>query len=184
MDPYSFSSSHDSTYNPQTSLLEGTAWSDTRSCQQTVHFSFHCLVMILPLGQNTRSRSADLYLRHFPFCLVMTSSLGQSLRYRLPIYISDISSFSGQSLLMILLFIVSSYSDLFTYDNLGTFLVCLPIVLSLRKAPIGLVYKPTHVFLCSLASSTHQLPSNLVPLLRLPPVSSHCQLSNNYVVNL
>ena len=66
---------------------------------------------------------------------------------------------------MILLFIVSSYSNPSTYDNLGTFLVRLTIVLSLRKAPIGLVYKPAYAFLCPLASSTHQLPSNLVSLL-------------------
>ena len=114
----------------------------------------------------------------------MTSPLGQSPRYRLPSYISDISSFGGQSLLTILLLIVSSYSDPSTYDNLGTFLVCLTIVLSLRKAPIGLVYKPTYVFLCPLASSTHQLPSNLVPSLRLPLVSSPHRLFDNYMVDL
>ena len=73
---------------------------------------------------------------------------------------------------MILLFIVSSYSNPSPYGNQGTFLVCLAIVLSLRKAPIGLVYKPTHVFLCPLASSTHQLPSNLVSPLELSLVSS------------
>ena len=67
---------------------------------------------------------------------------------------------------------------------MGTFLVHLAIVLSLRKAPIGLVYKPAYVFLCPLASSMHQLPSNLVPPLRLPLVSSPYQLSNNYVVDL
>ena len=73
---------------------------------------------------------------------------------------------------MILLFIVSLYSDPSPYDNLGTFLVHLAIVLSLRKAPIGLVYKPAYVFLCSLASSMHQLPSNLVSPLELSLVSS------------
>ena len=73
---------------------------------------------------------------------------------------------------MILLFIVLLYSDLSTYDNLGTFLVHLAIVLSLRKAPIGLVYKPAHVFLCPLASSIHQLPSNLVSPLELSLASS------------
>ena len=67
---------------------------------------------------------------------------------------------------------------------MGTFLVHIAIVLSLRKAPIGLVYKPAYVFLCPLASSMHQLPSNLVPPLRLPLVSSPYQLSNNYVVDL
>ena len=67
---------------------------------------------------------------------------------------------------------------------MGTFLVHIAIVLSLRKAPIGLVYKPAYVFLCPLASSMHQLPSNLVPPLRLPLVSSLYQLSNNYVVDL
>ena len=85
---------------------------------------------------------------------------------------------------MILLFIVSSYSNPSPYDNLGTILVHLTIVLSLRKAPIGLVYKPAYVFLCPLASSMHQLPSNLVPSLRLPLVSSPCQLSDDYVVDL
>ena len=73
---------------------------------------------------------------------------------------------------MILLCIVSSYSNPSTYDNLGTFLVCLTIVLSLRKAPIGLVYKPAYAFLCPLASSMHQLPSNLVSPLELSPDSS------------
>ena len=102
----------------------------------------------------------------------MTSSLGQSPGSRLPIYISDISSFGEQSLLMILLFIVLSYSNPSPYDNLGTFLVRLTIVLSLRKAPIGLVYKPAYVFPCPLASSTHQLPSNLVSPLELLLVSS------------
>ena len=55
-----------------------------------------------------------------------------------------------------------------TYSNLGTFLVHLPIVLSLRKAPIGLVYKPAHVSLFPSASSMHHLPSNLVSSLGLP----------------
>ena len=90
----------------------------------------------------------------------------------MPIYISNVSSFGGQSLLTILLFIVLSYSDPSTYDNLGTFLVCLSIVLSLRKAPIGLVYKPAYIFLSPLASSAHHLPSNLVSPLELSLVSS------------
>ena len=113
----------------------------------------------------------------------MTSPLGQSLRSRWPIYISDVSSFSGQWLLMILLLIVSLYSNPFPYGNLGTFLVRLAIVLPLRKAPIGLVYKPTYVFLCPLASSTHQLPSNLVSPLELSLVSSPCQLSDDCVID-
>ena len=75
---------------------------------------------------------------------------------------------------MILLLIVLLYSNPSPYDNLGTFLVCLTIVLLLRKVPIGLVYKPTHVFLCPLASSMHQLPSNLVSPLELSLVSSPC----------
>ena len=54
------------------------------------------------------------------------------------------------------------YSDTSTLNSQGTFLVCLTIVLSLRKASIGLVYKPAHVFLCPLASSVHHLLSNLV----------------------
>ena len=41
---------------------------------QTVHFSFHYLVTVLFLGQNMRSRSADLYLRHFPFQWTITSN--------------------------------------------------------------------------------------------------------------
>ena len=54
---------------------------------------------------------------------------------------------------------------------MGTFLVRLTIVLSLRKAPIEPVYKPVHVSLCPLASSMHQLPSNLVSPLELSLVS-------------
>ena len=68
----------------------------------------------------------------------------------------------------ILLLIVWSYSDPSTYDNLGTFLVHLAIVLSLRKALIGLVYKPAHSPLFSLASSMHHLHSNLVSSLGIP----------------
>ena len=113
----------------------------------------------------------------------MTSFLRQSLRSRLTIYISDVSSFGGQSLLTILLFIVLSYSNPSIYDNLGTFLVHLTIVVSLRKAPIGLVYKPAYVFLCSLASSMHNLPSNLVPPLGLLLVSVPTDF-NDYVIDL
>ena len=131
------------------------------------------------LGQNTRSISLI-----FPLWLAMTSSLGQSPRYWLPIYISDVSSFGAQSLLTILLLVVSSYSNPSTYGNMGTFLAHLSIVLSLRKAPIGLVYRPVYVFPCPLASSTHQLPSNLVSPLRLPLVSSLHQLSDDYMVDL
>ena len=65
--PLSFSSTCDPACDPQTRLLEGMAWSHTKSCQRTVYFSFHYLVTILFLGQNTRSRSANLYLWHFPF---------------------------------------------------------------------------------------------------------------------
>ena len=137
--PLSFSSTHDPAYNPLTGLLEGTAWSHTRSCQQTVHFSYHYLAMILFLDR-TRDLDLPIYISDFPLGLAITSSLGQSPRSRLPIYISNVSSFGRQSLLMILLFIVSLYSNPSTYDNLGTFLVRLAIVLSLRKAPIGLAY--------------------------------------------
>ena len=42
----------------------------------------------------------------FPLWLAMTSSLGQSPRYRLPIYISNVTSFGRKSLLTILLFTV------------------------------------------------------------------------------
>ena len=78
---------------------------------------------------------------------------------------------------------VSSYSNPSTYGNLGTFLVRLPIVLSLRKAPIGLVYKPAYVSLCPLASSMHQLTSNLVPSLGLSLVSVSTDF-DDYVINL
>ena len=118
-----------------------------------------------------------------PFHLIETSSLGQSLRSRLPIYISDVSSFGGQSLLTILLLIVLLFSKPSTYGNLGTFLVHLTIVLSLRKAPNGLVYKPAHVSLCPLASSTHQLPSNLVPSFGLSLVSVPTNF-DNYAIDL
>ena len=75
------------------------------------------------------------------------------------------TSFSGeQYCFSILLFIVSPFSLLSTTSYLGTFLVHLAIVLSLRKAPSGLVYKPTHVSSLSLASSAHHLHSNLVSL--------------------
>ena len=69
---------------------------------------------------------------------------------------------------MILLFIVLSFSKPSTYSNLSIFLVCLLIILSLRKAPIGLVYKTVHVFPFSLASSMLYLLSNLVSSLGLP----------------
>ena len=85
---------------------------------------------------------------------------------------------------MILLLIVLSYSDPSPYDNLGTFQVCLTIVLSPRKAPMGLVYKPAYIFLYPLASSTHQLPSNLVSPLELLLVSSLYRPSDDYVIDL
>ena len=66
---------------------------------------------------------------------------------------------------------------------MGTFLAHLSIVLSLRKAPIGLVYKPAYVFLCPLASSMHQLPSNLVPSLGLSLVSVPTDF-NSYTIDL
>ena len=78
---------------------------------------------------------------------------------------------------------VWSYSNTSTLSSQGIFLVHLPIVLSLRKAPIGLVYKPTYVSLCPLASSMHQLPSNLVPPLELLLVSSLSQLFDDYVID-
>ena len=114
----------------------------------------------------------------------------------LPIYISNISPLTSHDFLSwtelkdidlpiyiqcfpfwqtipfpILLLIVWLYSDTSTLSSWGTFLVRLTIVLSLGKASIGLVYKPTYVFLCPLASSTHQLPSNLVSPLELLLVS-------------
>ena len=54
--------------------------------------------------------------------------------------------------------------------------IVLAIVLSLRKVPID-QYIVAHVFPYSLASSTHYLPSNLVPPLELslalvPPTSA------------
>ena len=158
------------------------AWSCTGSYQWTVHFSFLYLAMILFLD-----RTQDLDL---------------------PIYISDISPLTSYDFLSwteledidlliyiwcfpfwqtipfpILLLIVWSYSDPSTYDNLGTFLVHLAIVLSLRKAPIGLIYKPAYVFLCPLASSAHHLLSNLVSPLELSLVSSPYWLSNNCMID-
>ena len=54
---------------------------------------------------------------------------------------------------------------------MSSFLVQPLIVLLTRKALIGLLFKPTHVFPLSLASSVHHLPSNLVsslePMARL-----------------
>ena len=70
MDPYPFPCTCDPACDPQTSLLEGTAWSYARSCQQIVHFSFHYLVTILFPGQDTESRSTDLYLQYFSFVLL------------------------------------------------------------------------------------------------------------------
>ena len=111
----------------------------------------------------------DLMLDHamassFSLILPQLFFLDRTWDLDLLIYISDISPLSRQSLLTILLLIVLSFSEPSTYSNLGTFLVHLPIVLSLRKAPIGLVYKPAHVSLFPLASSTHNLLSNLVSL--------------------
>ena len=70
--------------------------------------------------------------------------------------------FYNTSLYSIIIFHLS------TYSNLGTFLVHLLIVLLLRKASIGLVYKPAHVSLFSSASSVLYLLSNLVSSLGLP----------------
>ena len=97
------------------------------------------------LRQNPRYRSTNLYLWHFLFWQTITSS--------------NTSPYS------ILIFPTLPLS------NLGTFIVCLTIVLSPRKAPIGLVYKPAYVSLCFLASSMHKLSSNLVSPLELPLVS-------------
>ena len=148
------------------------AWSRTRSYQQTVHFSFHYLVMIWLLEQNMRYRSADLYLRHFPFLPYYDFlSWTEPEDIDLLIYIWCFP-FWWTIPFPILLLIVWSYSDTSTLSSQGTFLVHLTIVLSLRKAPIGLVYKPAYVLPLSLASSTHQLPSNLVSPLELLLVSS------------
>ena len=64
-----------------------------------------------------------------------------------------------------LLFIAWSSSTFPFIASIGTFLVCLPIVLSLRKAPIRLVYEPAHVYLFPLAIPVHHLHSNLVSSL-------------------
>ena len=48
---------------------------------------------------------------------------------------------------------------------MSTFLVQPSIVLPSRKALIGLVYKLTHVFPLSLASSAHHLLNNLASSL-------------------
>ena len=76
------------------------------------------------------------------------------------------SFFGGQYHFTTLLFIVWSFSLPSTFSHSGTFLAHLTIVLSLKKAPGGLVYKPAHVSL-SLASSALHLHSNLVSSLEL-----------------
>ena len=141
----------------------------------------------------------------FLFPLPCHDSLGQSRDLDLLIYISSISPlwlpswtepedidlpiyiwcflFRQTILFPIPLLMVWSYSDTSTLSSQGTFLVCLSIVLSLRKAPSGLVYKPTYVFPLSLASSTHQLPSNLVSPLELSPVSSPYRLSDDRTID-
>ena len=105
---------------------------------------------------------------YLSFTLSQLSFLDRTWDLDLLIYISDVSPLSGQSLLTILLLIVSSFSEPSTYSNLGIFLVCLTIVLLLRKVPIGLVYKSIHVSLFPLASSVLYLLSNLVSSLGLP----------------
>ena len=146
------------------------AWSCTRSCHRQFTFTFHYLVTILL--DRVQDLDLTIYISDVsPFILLWLPLLDRAWDLDLLIYISDVSSLSGQSLLMILLFIVLSYSNPSTYCNLGTFLVCPPIVLSLRKVPIGPVYKPAHESLCPLASSTHKLHSNLVSSLGLPLVS-------------
>ena len=118
-----------------------------------------------------RSRSDNLYLQSFPFSPYYDFLSWTELEdIDLLIYIRCFP-FRRTILFPIPLFMVWSYSDISTLSRLGTFLVCLSIVLSLRKAPIGLVYKPVHVFLCPLTSSMHQLPSNLVSSLGFPLVS-------------
>ena len=155
----------------------------------------------MTLWQVLKEEWHDLTLDHatdssflFPFTLSRLSFLDRARDIDLLIYISDIfpsdeqslpmilllivsstshvSPFGKQSLLTILLLIVSSFSKPSTNSNLGTFLVHLSIVPSLRKAPIGLVYKPAYVFLCPLASSVPHLHSNLVSSLGLPLVPS------------
>ena len=118
-----------------------------------------------------RSRSDNLYLQSFPFSPYYDFLSWTELEdIDLPIYIRYFP-FWRTIPFPIPLLMVWLYSDTSTLSSQGTFLVCLPIVLSLRKAPIGLVYKPTYVSLCPLASSTHQLPSNLVSSLELSLVS-------------
>ena len=117
-----------------------------------VRFSFHRLVMTSFLGQNLRSRSANLYL-HYPL-----------FRQTIP---SNNTSFYS---------IVTFHLPFIA--RIGTFLIYSPIVLPFRKAPIGLVYKPAHMFSCSLASSVHYLLSNLVfPLSSSLDLSLACFLS-------
>ena len=138
VDPYPFSSF---TW-PSSASLRRLAWSRTRSCHSL--FTSLSIILLQPpsLDKNPRSRSADLYLCCFPFKQTITSN--------------------NTSLYSIVLFQPS------TYSNLGTFLVHLSIVLSLRKAPFGLEYKPAHVSLFPLASSALYLLSNLVSSLGLP----------------
>ena len=102
---------------------------------------------------------------HFSFHnLVTTSFLGQSPRSRSPI----IPHLEDNTTSPMLLFITWLFSTFLLIASICTFLIHLSIVLSLRKAPIGLVYKPAHVSLFPLGSSTHQLHSNLVSSLGLP----------------
>ena len=168
--PLSFSSTRNPAYDPLTSPLEKQAWSCTRSCYGWL-ISLSIILSRLSFLDKPRSRSANLYLQHFPFLLVVTSLLGQSPRSRsVDLYLWCFLVWRT-ILFPILLLIVWLFSKSSTYSNLGTFRVHLIIVLSLRKAPIGPVYKPAYVFLCLLASSMHKLSSNLVSSLVLPLVS-------------
>ena len=90
VDPHPFSSH----MWPSSIPLRRLAWFHTRSCHGLVHFSFHYLVT--------------------------TSFLDRTWDLDLQIYISDVFPLSGQLLLMILLLIVSSFSEPSTYSNLGT----------------------------------------------------------------
>ena len=103
--PLSLSSIHDPICDPQTSPQGRAAWSCTRSC----HGQFISLSITLSqfsFLDRTQDLDLPIYisnispLPHYDF-LSWTE-----LRSRLPIYISDVSSFGRQSLLMILLFIV------------------------------------------------------------------------------
>ena len=97
-------------------------------------FPFPCHDFLI--GQNPRSRCPNLVL--YCFLLQWTITSNNTSPYSIVIFHLPLMA------------------------SLSFFLVHLIIVFLLRKGLFGPVYKPTYVFLYSLASSTHHLHSNLV----------------------